>query len=237
LIQKALIYTQRSHDERIKDMFYVFDLIDRENSLAWRCVDDVAPGDVKWSKEVDEFIRLLQRRAAKPAFSRLRNNSPPKSGHVVHSHLFEDHAKKCIAMEKMHERAVASWDLTVDLGVSGSMVARTEGPIDQAPRVAEDEGAGGKGGGVRDLESRRSRHEDSDERPAPRKLARLRDSQPRNIPKVINVPRPERRFPHQCASRDGNIHLSPPRSRDDVIQRRGSFSLLGSEDDSPVRRE
>jgi len=67
-VQKALIHQRRKPDEQVKDVFYVFDLIDRENGLSDALLADVVGAMTKWRGEVAQFVRVLERRLAEPRF-------------------------------------------------------------------------------------------------------------------------------------------------------------------------
>lgn len=76
-IQKALIHDRRNRAEQVKDLFYVFELIDRENGLAKVVSEDVVAADTGWKRGVDQFIQLLERRAGEPPFLKALSEQYP----------------------------------------------------------------------------------------------------------------------------------------------------------------
>lgn len=70
VIQKALIHARREHDDQVKDVFYVFDLIDSENGLAIDVTEDVLAAEGAWKSGVDELLQFLERRVQEPVFLR-----------------------------------------------------------------------------------------------------------------------------------------------------------------------
>lgn len=69
-MQKALIHLRRDRTSQVKDLFYVFDLIDSENGLANAVAEDVRTAEPRWRGAVNAFVQLLERRSQEPAFLR-----------------------------------------------------------------------------------------------------------------------------------------------------------------------
>ena len=68
VIQKALIHKDRRREKQVKDIFYVFDLIDRENGLNNILSQDVVAAEAKWKTEVGLLVDVLEQRIGEPAF-------------------------------------------------------------------------------------------------------------------------------------------------------------------------
>lgn len=68
VVQKALIHQRRNRDQQVKDLSYVFDLIDRENGLSDMVRHDVLSAEPRWRSEVARFTRLLEARITEPPF-------------------------------------------------------------------------------------------------------------------------------------------------------------------------
>jgi hypothetical protein len=80
VVQKALIHGSRTRDQQVKDLYYVFDLIDSANGLAERVLEDVVAAEGSWSREVVRFVEVLEACAAEPAFvNRLLEQFPRES--------------------------------------------------------------------------------------------------------------------------------------------------------------
>ena len=68
-IQKALIFSRRAPEDQVKDLAYVFDLIDSANGLAERVLSDVVLADRRrYQAEVQRFREVLRRELGSPAF-------------------------------------------------------------------------------------------------------------------------------------------------------------------------
>jgi hypothetical protein len=62
VVQKGLIVRRRSEAEQMKDLFYVFDLIDSETGLGPRVHEDVVRASAKgWNRDVAQGIAALER--------------------------------------------------------------------------------------------------------------------------------------------------------------------------------
>lgn len=68
-IQKALIFARRAAEDQVKDLAYVFDLIDSGNGLAERVLSDVVLAHRgRYKAEVQRFREVLRREFDSPAF-------------------------------------------------------------------------------------------------------------------------------------------------------------------------
>jgi len=67
-IQKALIHRRRSVEQQIKDVFYVFDLINSVNGMAAAVLSDVVAAEGRWGAGVSALVELLHQRAREPRF-------------------------------------------------------------------------------------------------------------------------------------------------------------------------
>ena len=61
-IQKGLIHEGRNREQRIKDVAYVFDLLDGGNGLADRVLEDVLAAREPWGDAVERFRTLIRAR-------------------------------------------------------------------------------------------------------------------------------------------------------------------------------
>jgi hypothetical protein len=68
VIQKALIHARRGRDEQVKDLFYVVELLDRENGLSAGALEDVSVADGRWKSGVDRLAAVLDKRAGERPF-------------------------------------------------------------------------------------------------------------------------------------------------------------------------
>lgn len=68
VLQKAMIHAGRSRDQQVKDLFYVVELLDRENGLSVTCLEEVVAADARWKNAVDQLTHLIDRRAGEPPF-------------------------------------------------------------------------------------------------------------------------------------------------------------------------
>lgn len=68
-IQKALIFSRRALEDQVKDLAYVFDVIDSANGLAERLLSDVVLAHRRhYQAEVQRFRVVLRREFGSPAF-------------------------------------------------------------------------------------------------------------------------------------------------------------------------
>jgi len=68
VVQKALIHSRRGRDEQVKDLFYVVELLDRENGLSARCRREVVAADARWKGAVDQLVEMLDKRSRESRF-------------------------------------------------------------------------------------------------------------------------------------------------------------------------
>ncbi len=80
VIQKALIHGRREREDQVKDLFYVFDLVDSANGVADTVAQDVHDAEIGWQRGVAQLLDLLTRRAAEPAFLKLVAQQFPEEG-------------------------------------------------------------------------------------------------------------------------------------------------------------
>ena len=67
-IQKALIHRRRDTEQQVKDVFYVFDLINSVNGMSAAVLSDVVAAERRWGAGVSALVELLHQRAREPRF-------------------------------------------------------------------------------------------------------------------------------------------------------------------------
>lgn len=77
-IQKALIFTKRNQQDQVKDLTYVFDLIDAPNALAERLREEAREANqTRYAKDVRRFVEVLHREFNSDRFLKLVSEQFP----------------------------------------------------------------------------------------------------------------------------------------------------------------
>ena len=79
-IQKTLIASRRTAEQRVKDFFYVFDLVDAPSGLADRLLEDVIrASSSRWQRAAGTFMAYMEKSADQPTLHKgVTEQYPPE---------------------------------------------------------------------------------------------------------------------------------------------------------------